>query len=258
MNSNEICLGELPEEVIQFKKLYLINKDPIKRKVLSFAEASYFMNKIIPLPIDSNIYYKVRYEFCNNDKYLLLLLAYNYIIYKSLFKKINLYDLNIPFEDIIIATSFIDTFFQYKIPILDKTTNIVWIFPKQRIKEFIYKSVYFNNFNDYYYEEETLIKLIYILAGFSKYEYQNIKDTMIDEIDMLNYPTLVYANIKLYEKDIIKIIEENDKVGIMLNFNSSNSQNIIFSKNEKLLKNKILQIINKIDGENYNINDFLD
>ncbi|WP_069649529.1 hypothetical protein [Caloranaerobacter ferrireducens] len=258
MNSNKIDLVKLPEELIEFKKLYLNNKDPIKRKVLSFTEVSYFMNKIIPLPIDSNSYYKVRYESCNNDEYLLLLLAYNYIIYKLLLKKVNLYELKIHIEDIILTTNFIDIFYQYKTPILDKNTNIVWIFPKQRIKEYIYESIYFNNFNNYYYEEETLLKLIYIIAGFVKYEYQNINSKMIDEIDLLNYPTLVFANIKLYEKGIIKIIEENDRVGIMLNFNSSNNQNVIFSKNENLLKKKILQVINKIDGVNYNINDFLD
>ncbi|WP_427338733.1 hypothetical protein [Caloranaerobacter sp. DY30410] len=258
MNSDKIESVKLPEELIEFKKLYLNNKDPIKRKVLSFSEISYFMNKIIPLPINSNSYYKVRYESYNNDEYLLLLLAYNYIIYKLLLKKVNLYELKISIEDIIFTTNFIDIFFQYKTPILDKNTNVVWIFPKQKIKEYIYKSIYFNNFNNYYYEEETLLNLIYIIAGFAKYEYQNIDAKMINEVNLLNYPTLVFANIKLYERGIIKIVEENDRVGIILNFNSSINQNVIFSKNENLLKKKILQVINKIEGVNYNINDFLD
>ncbi|KPU28141.1 hypothetical protein TR13x_02040 [Caloranaerobacter sp. TR13] len=257
MNSNKLNIIKLPEELIEFKKLYLNNRDPIRRKVLSFAEVSYFMNKIIPLPINSNTYYKVRYESYDNDKYLLLLLAYNYIIYKLLLKRVNLYELKIPFEDITLTTNFIDIFFQYKTPIIDKKTNIVWILPKQKIKKYIYESIYFNNFNNYYYEEETLLKLIYIIAGFVKYEYQNLNTEIIDEINLLNYPTLVFANIKLYEKGIIKIFEENNRISIILSLNSSN-QNIIFTKNESLLKKKILQVINKIDGIDYNIDDFLD
>lgn len=257
MNSNKIDLIKLPEELVEFKKLYLNNKDPIKRKILSFAEASYFMNKIIPLPINSNNYYKVRYESYNNDKDLLLLLAYNYIVYKLLLKRINIYELKISVEDIIFTANFIDVFFQYKTPILDKNTNIVWIFPKQKIKKYIYDSIYFNNFNSYYYEEETLLKLIYIIAGFVKYEYQNINTKIIDKIDLLNYPTLIFANIILYEKGIIKIVEENNKIGIILNLNTPNKQNAIFSKNEDLLKKKIIQVINKLENTNYNLNDFL-
>ncbi|SHH47532.1 hypothetical protein SAMN02745135_00905 [Caloranaerobacter azorensis DSM 13643] len=257
MNSNKINSIELPEELIEFKKIYLNNKDPIKRKVLSFSEVSYFMNKIIPLPINSNSYYKIRYEFYNNDEYLLLFLAYKYIIYKLLLRRINLYELKISIEDIIFTTNFIDLFFQYKSPILDRNSNIVWILPKQKMKQYIYESIYFNNFNNYYYEEETLLNLIYIIAGFAKYEYQNIEVEKIDKVELLNYPTLIFANIKLYEKGVIEIIEEDNRIGIVLNFNSSNNQNAIFSKNEDLLKKKILQVINKIDSVNYNINDFL-
>ncbi|KNF08947.1 hypothetical protein CLPU_5c02540 [Gottschalkia purinilytica] len=244
----------IPSEINFFKKIVENEKDPIKREIFSFGDLTYIMEKINKFPVKSDNYYSL---IGDKKLKLLSLLALNYILYKENKNGSNITNLEINPKDFYHCISFIDIFFDYDIPIKDNLKeNIIWIFPKLSIKNFISNSIISNYYKDYYFEEDTLNKLIMIMSSFAQYEYKNCDTTIMNQFQGLNYPTLVLANISLYEKGYLKILDEDTGISIMLDANGRKDTGNIFTKDEKKIKESILNIINTMESIQYSINDF--
>lgn len=153
---------------------------------------------------------------------------------------------------------FIGYFYDCTNPLRDEENdNILWIYPKLRIKNFIANYLFDNKNANYYFEESTLKKLILIISSFVRYEYENSDDNIASQINELNYPTLILANIYLYEKGILKVSDEEKGIGIMIDINVEKNKDKIFTDNEYELKKSIISLINSVEKSNYTIDDFI-
>lgn len=103
----------------------------------------------------------------------------------------------------------------------------------------------------------TLIRLIMIMAGFSRYEINNLDSCVDEELKKVNYPTLILANIGLYEKEFIKIRDDIDGITVFLDINANGVTENIFSKDREALKRTILSVINRTEKLQYTLNDFI-
>ncbi|WP_159433579.1 hypothetical protein, partial [Proteiniborus sp. DW1] len=152
----------------------------------------------------------------------------------------------------------IKAFFDYEKPIKDREREeLVWIYPKKNLKTFIANSFFNREYNNYYYDEMTLIRLIMIMAGFSRYEINNLDSCTDEELKKVNYPTLILANIGLYEKKFIKIKDDIDGISVFLDINAKGETENIFLTDREALKRTILDVINKTENLQYTMNDFV-
>ena len=244
-------LVDLPDEVNLYKSLTDNEEDPIKKEVFSFSEVVFIMNNILPFTIEANLFYNEKD--LNNTDYI----TKSYINSKFSQEKEN-QNIKINKEEIKYITNFLDFFYDLKAPITDyKNPNVLWLYPKIKIKEFISDCISDNKYEDYYYEDETLNKLILLMAGFVRYEYNNADENIINEIHELNYPTLILANISLYEKGLLKLHEESNGIAISLDSDSMDQRKTIFTKDVNKLKMRILDIVNYTDKTNYTFKDFM-
>lgn len=255
MNPKTKTMRNLPIEIDVFKKHIINQQDPIRREIYDFSLVTYIANNITCFPVNADFYYTNIEKEYNN---FFDTLALSYILFRNYTRNYENRNFKINVEDLQYCNDFIKSFFDYTSPISDnQTSEIVWIYPKKSVKIFISDSFFRKRYNDYFYDPITLVKLIMIMASFSRYELQNIKSCQNEDLKKINYPTLILANIGLYEKDYIKVREDFNGVSISLDLNRKNKAEKIFTKDENKLKSRILQIINETENLSYTMEDFL-
>lgn len=232
----------LPDEILFFRTIITKEKDPIKKYVFSLKELIYIMKRISKLSIDYDEFINI--HSLNNRDLLLHLLSLNY-----LGKNISLN------KEYRYLKDFFRIFFDYRNPFYDEATNKVWFYPKLAIKNFINNSLFYN-LEFKYFDEVSLNLLINIFSNFTKYEYENSKDICFLFKD-LNYPSLILANIDLYEKGYINVVEDSKEIKIFLNMKPKTKNKFIFTTNKILLKQHILKFINSKENLKYSLCDFL-
>lgn len=247
----------LPKEIEVFKNYIIEQEDPIRRKVFSYSLVSFVVKNIVPFPVNIEYYYEIKPK-DNNVEEFMEFLVLSYIRRKLYLISYNLKDIFIKSEDMFYSSNFIMTFFDFETPIRDNDqTEIVWIYPKKSIRNFISNNFFNKNHNNYFYDEMVLIKLIMIMAGFSRYELNNLDNCTNEEIKQINYPTLILANIGLYEKNLIKIRDDINGISVFLDLKAKGEKEQLFSKDKEFLKETILKVINKTEDVSYTIKDFL-
>lgn len=256
MNSKTLDSIKLPKEIDLYKKIYDNSEDLIKKEIFTFSETAYIMNSISAFPVKAQEYYSILYEY-EDENSLLTLLGLSYTAYRT-YNESKIKKIHVSSSDFIYIMNFINVFYQYNNPITDKSNReIIWIYPKLKIKKYLADSVIDKNYNSYYFDDDTLTKFVLIISSFVKYEYDNADDEIMDDINTLNYPTLVLANISLYEKGILKITPEGDDIGVSLNLKGSKNKDIIFSEDIHNLKKKIISVLKDVEGKKYSIDDFI-
>lgn len=247
----------LPKEIDVFKNHIIEQEDPIRREVFNYSLVSYIVKNIVPFPVNIDQYYDKISEYDNMEEFMNFL-ALNYIRYKLYLNSSNIKNIILKFEDIFYSSYFIKTFFEFKTPIRDNNlTEIVWLYPRKSIKTFISNNFFNKNYNDNYYDELALVRLIMIIAGFSRYELNNLANCSNEELKQINYPTLILANIGLYEKNLIKIRDDINGISVFLDLKAKEEKEQLFSIDEESLKKAILKVVNKTEEIAYTIKDFL-
>jgi len=247
----------LPEEIYLYKRNNQSETDPIKKGIFSFSELTYIMNNVISFPVNAEEYYRIKYE-SEDEKKLPKLLALCYLGYRNYNENNLIKKIDVEPEDLLLTIDFVDKLFNCNNPVINsENEESIWIFPKFEIKKFISNCITKNYFDEYYYDDLTLEKLIVIITGFVNYEYSNADSNIIKQISELNYPTLILANIGLYEKGIIRIQDEENGIGISLDLHPRKVYKEIFTKDINRLKEKILKIVNEMKNNIYTMNDFL-
>ncbi|MTI48137.1 MAG: hypothetical protein FH761_09865 [Firmicutes bacterium] len=247
----------LPKEISLYKKIYTENIDPIKKEVFSFFEIAYIMNNSEAFPVKADDYYILKYDVQERDQ-LLAVLAMSYIAYRS-YQEYKTNKVLLSEGDLLYIMRFINKFYQFDVPIKDKKNEgILWIYPKLEIKRFLSDCISTNKLSEYYFDEVTLTKLILIISSFVRYEYDNADEDIVSEIEALNFPTLVLANIKLYEKGYLRLMDESEGVGVTLNHKGNNSHEKIFTKDTDILKKRIISVLEYSEGRRFEMEDFMD
>ncbi|MBS4539931.1 hypothetical protein GOQ27_15755 [Clostridium sp. D2Q-11] len=228
---------------------YLLNKDEkdiIRKDIYEFNKIVYIMNHIDPIYIKKEIYFDTLFE-KRDIKKLLILVCTEYI--QNIDKKINA---NI--DEYHLTIDFIKKFYDVFKPIEVKKGYLA-IYPKLSIKKYVSEVIKERNFDNFYISETTLEQLITMLMAFSKFELQNIDTKDFGEI---NFPTLVLANIKLYEKGILSI-EKNEEKKVVFYLKPMNNTNkpIKIINDEEFIMCKILKTLNKRTNEKFTLNDFI-
>lgn len=251
-------LKEIPYEIFLFKKINNKNLDPIKKETYNFSEILYIMNNISPFPVDIGKYYYYKYDVDNGVNFLLLL-TLNYIHYKSDNDMVNCNNFCLDKNDLIHSINFIRKFFDYNKPYKDPDNSIVWIYPKFTVRKFLSDSIINKKYNTCFVDEETIIKLIKIIADFSLFELSNLDDKILSKGIYLNYPSLILGNIKLYEKGILNIVEQKEELSIVLDFDSSkNSNNNYITSDKERLKKLIIKVLKNYKDLSYSMEDFME
>ncbi len=257
MFPNIETVPSVPKEINIFKNYINEQSDPIRREIFSYSLTSYVLGNIAPFPIDIEFYYNNCSEEQNLEEYINFL-ALNYLMHKLNINASNIKKAYFKSEDIFYTNHFIKAFFDYEKPVKDKhSEEKVWIYPKKDARAFIANSFFNKSYNNYFYRDFTLIKLIMIMAGFSRYEISNLDGCTNEELKQINYPTLILANIGLYEKEFIKIKDDVDGISVFLDANAKGENEKIFTIDKELLKRTILSVINKTEKLEYTMNDFI-
>lgn len=247
----------LPKEISMFKNYLNEQSDPIRREVFSYSLTSYIFGNMTPFPINIEFYYNNYSENHNLEDYINFL-ALSYLKHKIYISGNDARKAKFNSEDIFYSNYFIKAFFDYEKLVRDrKAEEIVWIYPKKSIRFFISNSFFNKKYNNYYYDELTLVRLIMIMAGFSRYEISNLDGCTDEELKQINYPTLILANIGLYEKEFIKIEDDIDGISVFLDVNAKGENEQIFSMDRNLLKRTILKVINETEKLEYTMQDFI-
>jgi hypothetical protein len=248
-------INQLPDEINMYKKIILNKTDPIKREIFNFSELAYLTSRITPFPVNIEDYYTFIYKNLNQ---FFMMLAFNYISYKHRISNKHYEKIYISKSDVLYSIRFILKFFEYDNPVRSLNNSIIWIYPNYTIKRFLADCVVKKDYESAYIDEGTLAKLVAIMASFVKYEYDNIDKDTFSEEELLNFPTLVLANIKLYEKGILKLIEVNGGVGVKIDLTAKENDSSIFTKDINRIKDIIIRVVNLYENKNYSINDFID
>lgn len=247
----------LPKEINIFKNYINEQSDPIRREVFNYSLVSYIISNIRPFPINIEFYYNNRLENDNFEDFINFL-ALSYLKYKLYTDSNNIKKVYFKTEDLFYSNYFVKTFFDYKKPVNDRDiSEIVWIYPKESVRAFISESFFNKNYGNCFYNEMTLVRLIMIMAGFSKYEINSLDDCPSMELKQINYPTLILANIGLYEKELLKIQEGIDGISVFLDLSDKEEKEHIFSTDREALKRTILKVINETENLEYTMKDFL-
>lgn len=256
MHSKTFDSIALPKEIDLYKRIYNKREDPIKKEVFTFSETAYIMNSVSPFPVKAEEYYSIFYEYENKNA-LLTLLGLSYTAYKA-YNENKVKKIYIKSSDFIYIMNFINIFYQYNKPITDKSNKeIIWIYPKLQIKKYLADSIMDNKYDSFYFDDDTLTKFVIIMSNFVQYEYNNASDSIINDINTLNIPTLVLANIGLYEKGILKLSLEGENIGVSLNLEGEKINEKIFTEDIGKLKKKIISVLKDTEGRSYSIKDFI-
>lgn len=228
---------------------YLLNKDEkdiIRKDIYDFNKIVYIMNSLHPIYLKKDVYFDILFE-KRNLKKLLLLVCTEYV------RNINKNN-NLSVEEINLTIDFINKFYDVFRPIEVKKGYLA-IYPKLSIKKYVSEVIRDKSFDNLYITEKTLDQLITMLMAFSKFELDNIDNRDFGEI---NFPTLILANIKLYEKGILTI-EENERKKVVFYLKPMNDSNkpIKIVNDEEYLMSKIVNTLNKNTNIKYCLNDFL-
>lgn len=245
MNNYSNATHYLPNELVFFKQITFNKSDPIKRYMFNLKEINYIIKRIYKFSVPSKEFFE-RYYSNNKDDFMNLLCKH--------YVELNV-DVNKEYEYI---KKFISIFYDYTNPRYNNDSdNILWIYPRISVKNFIKESIFENKTKNVYFDKNTLNKLISIFTNFTKYEYSNCNDNISFLFEGLNYPSLILANIDLYEKGYIEIVEDTNQTKLFLNKKTKIKENLTFSENRELLKTSILDFINLKENTNYSLNDFL-
>lgn len=249
--------SSLPKEIAVYKKIYISSIDPIKKEIFSFNEIATIMNSTVAFPVKAKDYYRLKYEVQEKEQ-LIAILAMSYIAYRS-YTENKTTEVLINENDLLYIMKFINKFYQFDIPLRDrKDENILWIYPKLKIKKFLSDCISNKEKTRYYFDEIALTKLILIMTSFVRYEYNNSDEEVEDQLKALNFPTLILANISLYEKGHLKITNEPEGIGISFNLCGLKKRKKIFTRDINTLKKKIITILKYTEGKTYCLNDFME
>ena len=203
-SSDTICY--LPNEILFFKRVTSIKKDPIKKYMFSLEELNYIVKRISRFSVCSSSFSRV-YSL-NDNKKLLRFLCSSYLGEHIISSRY--------YCDI---KQFISIFFDYSNPVYnDDSYDKSWIYPRMDINNFINDSLFEYKRNNVYFDSSTLSKLISIFTSFTKYEYSYCDDDIPSMFEGLNYPSLILANISLYEKGYLEVVEDLNEIQIFFRF----------------------------------------
>lgn len=218
-------------------------KEPVRRQLLNFRN----INKIFSVITEFSVSKKNYLCLTENDEDILM----NYFIMSfALYHNLNPKFFS-NYGDILKIKEFIKIFFDLKNPVNDLSNrDIYWIYPKLEYKSFLANCINNNYFEEYYVSPEAMNSLVEIISAFSWSEYMDLDKSPILQENLINLPTLIYANIKLYEKGYLNIREVDNGLEISLNVHGDNCNNNIFSKYKEVLMERIVKTCN----ENYKTN----
>lgn len=257
MKQHSYTISKLPDQVMFFKNLTKNQRDPIRKHMFNIEDLRYIMKNTSKFSVSYTNFFRIS-SLKNKDK-LLNLLIESYI---------NDYDTSrcmIFSDDYKYIKEFIYMFFDYYKPIYSSDSyEKIWIYPKLDIQDFISNSLFTGNLksnrNNTYLNKDGLNKLLTIFINFTKYEYDSLNEDEISYLfDGVNYPSLILANIVLYEKGYIEVVEDLDEIKIFLNKDNKNictEDDFVFTSDKELLKGHILEFINSNSIE-YSLEDFL-
>jgi hypothetical protein len=240
------------DEVDYYARILRSTEDPIKKKILDFHQLSYIFSKLKCFPISKTPYYDLK----NGAHFKSLLMKYitlSYVIYHQACKEKNI---KIEFDDRFtpLVEDFIDKFYAYESPIKDPYhQGVLWIYPRLQHKIFLTDCIVHGNYSDYYVDISTIKEIVQIMAGFARYEFDQ---TLAETNYKVNFPSLIFANIKLYEKGYLEVAEEPTGIEIKLNLKPNSEVFSAFSRNNYVLKKTILDICKESYNEHYSYNDF--
>lgn len=226
---------------------YLLNeneKDIIRKDIYDFNKIVSIMDYVNPIYIKKDLYFNTLFE-KKDIKKIFNLVCTEYL--KNISHKYNI-------EEINLTIHFIRKFYDVFRP-LEVNKGYLVIYPKLSIKEYISGVIKKKNFDNVYISEKTLEQLITMIIAFSKFELEKIDSKDFDD---MNIPTLILANIKLYEKGILSIEKNKDEeILFYLKPMGDTNKTIKIINDEELMMYKILNTLKKKVNKNYNINDFL-
>jgi len=221
-------------------------KDIIRKDIYEFNKLINIIDYLPPLYIEKNKYFNTLFKEKNILK-LLHLVCTEYLknINKTYKEDNELFHLSI---------KLINKFYDVFKPINLNNQNVA-IYPKFSIKKYITQVREAEDFRFSYISEKTLEKLIYLIIKFSEFELSNIDKGKFGEI---NLPSLVLANIKLYEKGILKIYQNEDKkIEFYLTRKTTNKINSKIIKNDDYVICKIIEMLRKNNYGCFTVYDFM-
>lgn len=228
---------------------YLLNKDEkdiFRKDIYEFNKIAYIMNHIDPIYINKEVYFDTLFEKRDIKKVL-------YLVCTEYLRNIN-HKKEISLEEINLTIEFIKKFYDVFKPIEVKRSYLA-IYPKLSIKKYVSDVIKEKSFENNYISDITLEQLITMILAFSKFELDNIDTKNFGEI---NFPTLMLANIKLYEKGILSIERnETEKIVFYLKPMDDTNKPIKIIKDEELMMCNIINTINKKTDKKYSLNDFM-
>ncbi|MFZ5965786.1 MAG: hypothetical protein ACOYVK_01230 [Bacillota bacterium] len=232
------------------------NEDPIKGKIFSYEQLSKIFADLSVFPISRSNYYYIK-EDIQCDKILLNYYVFSYVTYNQIMKKKRIEGY---YEEKTIQHlgEFLTSFYDINLPKQDtQCHDIMWVYPKIEYKCFFTECVTDSCFDRYYVDKQTVRNLIEIIAGFSKYEMENLSQETLNECKNMNLPTMIYANIQLYDKGYLKLKKNGFNIEISLDPNPQLKQRRVFSRNKTQLKEDIIKICQDKYQKKFTINDFI-
>ncbi|MDF2547906.1 MAG: hypothetical protein K0R93_2804 [Anaerosolibacter sp.] len=240
------------DEVDYYARILSSTEDPIKKKILDFHQLTYIFSKLKSFPISKAPYYDLKNE-CAFERIFKKYIALSYVVYRQITSDENI---KIEFNDRLssLIEDFICRFYAYESPIKDLyQQEVLWIYPRLQYKYFLTDCMLLGNHDDYYVDISTIEEIVQIMAGFTRYEFDQ---TLAETNYQVNFPSLIFANIKLYEKGYLEVVEEHAGVEIKLNLKPNSKAFPAFSRNSYILKRTIIDMCKKSYNEHYSYKDF--
>jgi hypothetical protein len=251
MKVNHISYTNI-DEIDYYAKILNKTQDPIKKKIFHFQQLSHLFATMNSFPVSKSTYYDLKDEF-PSESILMKYLALSYSIYRHLSKEEHNYiEFNVSFLSLI--EGFIHQFYELDLPIKDPNhQEMLWIYPKLQYRHFLMDCMMLGNYNEYCIDISTIEEIVQIMAGFTRYE---LDQTLAETNYRVNFPSLIYANIRLYEKGYLEVRDGNTGIEIQLNLKPQSSFLPLFSKYNYTLKKTIIDICQKSYNEHYSYKDF--
>ncbi|MBB6216686.1 hypothetical protein HNQ80_002790 [Anaerosolibacter carboniphilus] len=251
MKVNHISYTNI-DEIDYYSTILKNTDDPIKKKVFNFHQLSQLFSKISSFPVSKTTYFSLKDDF-PLENILIKYLALSYSIYRQISKKEHTY-IKLNAQVLSLTEDFIYQFYAFDLPIKDHNhQELLWIYPKLQYKHFLADCILLGNYNDYCIDISTIEEIVQIMAGFTRYE---LDQTLAETNSRVNFPSLIYANIKLYEKGYLEVTEGSTGIEIRLNLKPESSASPIFSRYSYPLKKTIIDICKKSYNEHYSYKDF--
>lgn len=232
------------------KELYfLLNKyerDIIRKDIYEFNKLVLILNNIPPLYIEKDKYFNVLFKQKDISK-LLNLVCSEYL--KNINKNFEIDD-----ETIYLTIKLVNKFYDI-FKAINVNEKYLIIYPQLSIEKYISNVIKSENFAFSYIPEKTLDKLIFLIIKFSEFELNNID---VKEFGNINLPTLILANLKLFEKGILTIYQnEDNKIEFYLNKTTKENNTLKIIIDEETIIYKIIELLCKKNYGLYNVNDFM-